>query len=254
MALGLTQPLTEMSSRNLPGGSKGRPVCKANNSSPFLSRLSRKCGSLEKQEALDQIYFKKLLNSAIYVFREFIWRVELLPLTFKNWTGIFIILHSGLGRYYPTSIKIINLVYVKICRLCLKRTYTHCKKREVQMKWNVMMFMKCKHESELPSIFRVDYSILKMEADYSSDIYNQNCGHHVQTSTAQHLSAVRRNYMNWQPLPWPPSVLKTLQPTSVALCYTHRVGPRRCSNRVCMWQWRGVAIIRTIVTSYGTGA
>jgi hypothetical protein len=30
MALGSTQPLTEMSARNLPGG-KGRPACKADN-------------------------------------------------------------------------------------------------------------------------------------------------------------------------------------------------------------------------------
>jgi hypothetical protein len=30
MALGLTQPLTEMSTRNLPGGKK-RPVCRADN-------------------------------------------------------------------------------------------------------------------------------------------------------------------------------------------------------------------------------
>jgi hypothetical protein len=30
MTLGLTQPLTEMSTRNLPGG-KGQPVCKADN-------------------------------------------------------------------------------------------------------------------------------------------------------------------------------------------------------------------------------
>jgi hypothetical protein len=30
MALGSTQPLTEMSTRNLPGG-KGRPACKADN-------------------------------------------------------------------------------------------------------------------------------------------------------------------------------------------------------------------------------
>jgi hypothetical protein len=31
MALGSTQPLTEMSTRNLPGGGKGRPVRKADN-------------------------------------------------------------------------------------------------------------------------------------------------------------------------------------------------------------------------------
>jgi hypothetical protein len=39
MALGSTQPLTEMSTRNLPGG-KGRPAPLS------VSRLYRKCGSL----------------------------------------------------------------------------------------------------------------------------------------------------------------------------------------------------------------
>jgi hypothetical protein len=45
MALESTQRLTEMSVRNLPGG-KGRPARKADNSPPSVSRLSRKCGSL----------------------------------------------------------------------------------------------------------------------------------------------------------------------------------------------------------------
>jgi hypothetical protein len=31
IALGSTQPLTEMSTRNLPGGGKWRPACKADN-------------------------------------------------------------------------------------------------------------------------------------------------------------------------------------------------------------------------------
>jgi hypothetical protein len=44
MVLGSTKPLTEMSIRNIPGG-KGRRACKAD-SPPFVSRLSRKCGSL----------------------------------------------------------------------------------------------------------------------------------------------------------------------------------------------------------------
>jgi hypothetical protein len=47
MALGSTQPLTEMSTRNLFGG-KGRPALKADNLSDIcVSRLSRKCGSLD---------------------------------------------------------------------------------------------------------------------------------------------------------------------------------------------------------------
>jgi hypothetical protein len=45
-ALGSTQPLTEMSTRSLPGG-KGRPARGADNWPPSLSWLSRKCGSLD---------------------------------------------------------------------------------------------------------------------------------------------------------------------------------------------------------------
>jgi hypothetical protein len=40
MALGSTQPLTEMSTMKLPGG-KGRPALKA------VGRVSRKCGNLD---------------------------------------------------------------------------------------------------------------------------------------------------------------------------------------------------------------
>jgi hypothetical protein len=45
MALGSTQRLTDMSARNLPED-KGRPVRGADNL-PSVSRLSRKCGSLD---------------------------------------------------------------------------------------------------------------------------------------------------------------------------------------------------------------
>jgi hypothetical protein len=49
MALGSTQPLTKMSTRNLPGGGgKGRPARKADNLTAIcVSRSSRKCGSLD---------------------------------------------------------------------------------------------------------------------------------------------------------------------------------------------------------------
>jgi hypothetical protein len=46
MALGSTQSLTEMSTKTLPGD-KGRPASKADNLTPSVRRLFRKCGSLD---------------------------------------------------------------------------------------------------------------------------------------------------------------------------------------------------------------
>jgi hypothetical protein len=46
MALGSTQPLTEMSTRNLPRA-KGRPARRLTTSMPPVSRLARECGSLD---------------------------------------------------------------------------------------------------------------------------------------------------------------------------------------------------------------
>jgi hypothetical protein len=50
MALASTQPLTEVSTRSLPGGN-WRLASKADNLSASVSQLSRKCGSLDASKA-----------------------------------------------------------------------------------------------------------------------------------------------------------------------------------------------------------
>jgi hypothetical protein len=51
MAPGSTQPLTEISTRNIPGG-KGQPTRKADNLTAICEPLSGKCGSLN----ISQLY------------------------------------------------------------------------------------------------------------------------------------------------------------------------------------------------------
>jgi hypothetical protein len=52
MALGSTQPLTEISTRDFPGG-KGRPARGADNLTAICDMIVKKCGSLDVSQSYE---------------------------------------------------------------------------------------------------------------------------------------------------------------------------------------------------------
>jgi hypothetical protein len=75
MVLGSTQPLTEMSTRDLPGG-KGKPAHKADNLTAICEPIAyRKCGSLDISQ-LTRLFICGSFNNAISnSSRPLIWRL-----------------------------------------------------------------------------------------------------------------------------------------------------------------------------------
>jgi hypothetical protein len=111
MTLGWTQPLTELSTRNIPGGVKGGWRVRLTSLLPSVSQLSRRCGSLDLSPLwafmayhrdsftftyIIMMHLQRCFKQRIYYFRSYyIYSTVLKNLRGKTALYKYILSHTG---------------------------------------------------------------------------------------------------------------------------------------------------------------